>query len=434
MKSTKWRQAPLGDILKKIVGGGTPSKSQQEYWNGDIPWASVKDFTSLVLQNTVDYITTSGLNNSASNLVPVNTIVIPTRMALGKVALTAYPTAINQDLKALVPKAFVDNCYLFQWLIFKGSEIAALGSGSTVKGIRLEILKGLTFEYPEDIQEQQKIAAILSTADDKIELIDQKIKQTEQLKIGLMKNLFSEGIGVQDEYGNWQKHTVFQESIYGICPKNWKVVNFNSLIKSKDIVGIQDGNHGESHPVSADFISDGIPFITANKISRSNKLLTSKTKKISYEQYKSLRIGFSKPGDVILTHKGTVGLTAIVAESDGEIMLSPQTTYYRLGENSCLTRSFLYYFFQSSGYQKLLKQRSMQSTRAYIGITKQAELDVFIPCPVEQAKIAEILSTVDIKLDLLFEQKYETQQLKKGLMQKLLTGEWRVPLDDNEAA
>ncbi|MGN2672395.1 restriction endonuclease subunit S [Aliivibrio fischeri] len=284
------------------------------------------------------------------------------------------------------------------------------------------------------LAEQQKIAEVLSTVDKKIDLIDQKIAETEKLKTGLMQKLFSEGVGVQDSDGNWQPHSEFQESTYGSIPLQWEILTFKKLLKSKDLIGIQDGNHGESHPVSSDFVSEGIPFITANKISNRNKLLTQSAKKISYEQYNSLRIGFSKPGDVILTHKGTVGLTAIVSDADGSLMLSPQTTYYRLSENAILINSFLYYFFQSAGFQKVLNKESQQSTRAYIGIKKQAELNVLIPNLKEQEQISAILNTVDLKIDLLTEQKAETQQLKQGLMQKLLTGEWRVPLDNPEAA
>ncbi|HDY7697604.1 TPA: restriction endonuclease subunit S [Vibrio vulnificus] len=323
-----------------------------------------------------------------------------------------------------------------KWLyyVFSSLNIEKLNEATGVPSLSRNNIYAQMLKAPSDQKEQQKIAEVLSTVDKKIDLIDQKIAETEKLKTGLMQKLFSEGIGVQDENGDWQPHAEFKESMYGSIPLCWEVSTFKKLLKSKDVLGIQDGNHGESHPVSSDFVSEGVPFITANKISSRNKLLTKSAKKISHEQYKSLRIGFSKPGDVILTHKGTVGLTAIVSEEDGELMMSPQTTYYRLGKNSCLINSFLYYFFQSSGFKRVLNQQSQQSTRAYIGITKQAELSILIPEPKEQKQISSILNAVDSKLDLLTEQKIEVKKLKKGLMQKLLTGEWRVPVEETEAA
>lgn len=323
-----------------------------------------------------------------------------------------------------------------KWLYYLLSSlnIEKLNEATGVPSLSRNNIYAQKLKVPSNKQEQQKIAEVLSTVDKKIDLIDQKIAETEKLKTGLMQKLFSEGVGVQDSDGNWQPHSEFQESTYGSIPLQWEILTFKKLLKSKDLIGIQDGNHGESHPVSSDFVSEGIPFITANKISNRNKLLTQSAKKISYEQYNSLRIGFSKPGDVILTHKGTVGLTAIVSDADGSLMLSPQTTYYRLSENAILINSFLYYFFQSAGFQKVLNKESQQSTRAYIGIKKQAELNVLIPNLKEQEQISAILNTVDLKIDLLTEQKAETQQLKQGLMQKLLTGEWRVPLDNPETA
>ncbi|EJL6513360.1 restriction endonuclease subunit S [Vibrio cholerae] len=324
--------------------------------------------------------------------------------------------------------------YFYQFFRYRFFQrVSRMSAKGSVDSVRMEMIAKMSILIPT-IEEQQKIADILSTVDKKIDLIEQKIAETENLKTSLMQKLFSEGVGVQDDNGDWQPHSEFKESMYGSIPLCWEVSTFKKLLKSKDILGIQDGNHGESHPVSSDFVSEGVPFITANKISSRNKLLTKSAKKISHEQYKSLRIGFSKPGDVILTHKGTVGLTAIVSEEDGELMMSPQTTYYRLGKNSCLINSFLYYFFQSSGFKRVLNQKSQQSTRAYIGITKQAELSVLIPEPKEQKQISSILNAVDSKLDLLTEQKIEVKKLKKGLMQKLLTGEWRVPVEETEAA
>lgn len=356
------------------------------------------------------------------------------RPYLRKFAQAPFDGVCSSEIWVFTPQKSIRNDFLY-YLIQSDSFLdqANKSCGTKMPRADWKVVSKYNFLLPP-LVEQQKIAEVLSTVDKKINLIAQKIAETEKLKTGLMQKLFSEGVGVQDENGEWQPHSEFKESMYGSIPLCWEVSTFKKLLKSKDVLGIQDGNHGESHPVSSDFVSEGVPFITANKISSRNKLLTKSAKKISHEQYKSLRIGFSKPGDVILTHKGTVGLTAIVSEEDGELMMSPQTTYYRLGENSCLINSFLYYFFQTSGFKRVLNQKSQQSTRAYIGITKQAELSVLIPELKEQKQISSILNAVDSKLDLLTEQKIEIKKLKKGLMQKLLTGEWRVPVEETEAA
>lgn len=97
--------------LRELVifrGGGTPSKQIPEYWDGDIPWASVKDFTSTSLFETQDFITQEGIRNSSANLIPKGHVIIPTRMSLGKAAINAVDLAINQDLRALIPKVPLD--------------------------------------------------------------------------------------------------------------------------------------------------------------------------------------------------------------------------------------------------------------------------------------------------------------------------------------
>lgn len=208
----------------------------------------------------------------------------------------------------------------------------------------------------------------------------------------------------------------------GQIPENWEAVTFEELIRRGIISKIQDGNHGESHPISSDFVDEGIPFIMANCITRENKLNLSNAKRISVEQYKSLRIGFAKVGDVLLTHKGTIGLTALVDEEHGDLMLTPQVTYYRVAKPTMLYNKFLYYYFQSSPFQNAIDKFSKQSTRAYIGITAQGKLICTLPTSIEeQHRVVNILSTVDEKIEVIDEQIEQTRELKKGLMHRLFT-------------
>ena len=157
----------------------------------------------------------------------------------------------------------------------------------------------------------------------------------------------------------------------------------------------------------------------------NGKINYNDCKKISEEQYNSLRKGFSYQNDILLTHKATIGLTSIVKGID-KIMLTPQVTAYRIKNFELLFGEYLFYYFQSQYFQKLITMLSKQSTRSYIGITAQKKLLVILPDLSEQKQIAEILSTVDKKLENLKEKKQSFEELKKGLMQKLLTGQVRV--------
>ena len=104
----------LGDFVSDISGGGTPSREEPDYWNGDIPWASVKDLTSNNPSNTAESITEEGLSSSASRLIPAGTPIVATRMAVGRTAAFTRDVAINQDLKAIFANpSLLDKNYLF---------------------------------------------------------------------------------------------------------------------------------------------------------------------------------------------------------------------------------------------------------------------------------------------------------------------------------
>ncbi|WP_335923992.1 restriction endonuclease subunit S [Shewanella indica] len=418
MTLTQWKSKSLGYILEKVVGGGTPSKANPQYWDGDIPWASVKDLSSTKLDDTADKISEEGLNNSASNLIPAETIVIPTRMALGKVAITTQAMAINQDLKALFPSKEVCKSYLFQWLIFHAEQIASLGSGSTVKGIRLEQLKKIPFSYPTLKEEQQKIAEVLSTVDKKIDLIDQKIAETEKLKTGLMQKLFSEGVGIQDENGEWQPHAEFEDN--GL-PMHW------GFLKLGSVAQVTSG--GTPSRKKASFWENGtIPWITTGEVNFN--CITNSSQKITDEGLKNSAAKMFPPDTILMAMYGQgqtrgrvamLGIEASTNQACAAIICSK-----KLNPHFC-------YHYLSSQYEKI---RAIGNEGSQKNLNGQIIKDILIPCPnlEEQEQIALVLSTVDEKITLLAKQKSETQQLKKGLMQKLLTGEWRVPVEETEAA
>ena len=171
------------------------------------------------------------------------------------------------------------------------------------------------------------------------------------------------------------------------------------LIERGDILSIQDGNHGEKHPRSSDFCKDGVPFIMASDLT-DGKVDLKGCNRIPNEIYRALRIGFAKPGDVLLSHKGSVGLVAIVPD-EGEIMLTPQVTYHRINKNGNILNSYYYYSLASPFFQQQLMRMSGQSTRAYVGITNQKKLVVPLMSKENQSKVATILSTWDRAIELL---------------------------------
>ena len=159
-----WQTKNLGDLCD-VVGGGTPPKDKPAFYSGDIPWATVRDMRQDVITETEFRITKDAVKSSATNIIPSGNVVIATRVGLGKVCLIGQDTAINQDLRGIVPrsdKALVVR-YLYWWLKSIADVIVAEGTGATVQGVKLPFVKSLQIPVPP-MAEQQRIVGLLDEA------------------------------------------------------------------------------------------------------------------------------------------------------------------------------------------------------------------------------------------------------------------------------
>ena len=178
----------------------------------------------------------------------------------------------------------------------------------------------------------------------------------------------------------------------------WKVYSVQELIDSGMLEEPMDGNHGGIHPKTSDYVSSGVPFVMANNLS-NGKVDYDNCAFISEQQAATLRKGFAHPGDVLLTHKATIGRTAIVGDEYDTIILTPQVTYYRVKYG--ISNRYLKYYFDSSEFQKTLSNwAGSGSTRAYLGITAQRKLPIVLPPMEIQRKMASILKSLDEKIEL----------------------------------
>jgi type I restriction enzyme, S subunit len=211
----------------------------------------------------------------------------------------------------------------------------------------------------------------------------------------------------------------WKETSFGLIPSDWDEVSVNDLVESEIIEKPMDGNHGNIHPKGKDFISSGIPFIMASDI-KNGKVDTKNCSFISQEQADTLQKGFSYTDDVLLTHKASLGRTAIVGQlTTPYIMLTPQVTYYRVKDHSKLNNQFLKYLFDSPTFQGILENHGNSgSTRSYVGITAQRDLPILLPPIDKQIGIATILNSLDKKLDLLHNQNFTLEKMAETLFRQ----------------
>ena len=186
-----WEWCRLGDVITNIKGGGTPSKANSKFWNGNIPWASVKDLKNDFIDFTDDFITEEALNNSSTNLIPKGNIIISTRMGLGKIAFNNIDTCINQDLKAI----FLNNInskYFFS--VYKTYSI--VGRGMTVDGIRQEDLLSYMFPLPP-LEEQKEIVTTIEKLFAICDELESEIKQNKITVQTIMATVLKEAFEQQ---------------------------------------------------------------------------------------------------------------------------------------------------------------------------------------------------------------------------------------------
>lgn len=185
-----WKRETMGTICVSIQGGGTPSRSNPHFWNGGVPWMTVKDFTSFDPMTTIECISKEGLKNSSSKLIPAGTLIVATRMAVGKTAIYNVDVCINQDLKALSFRPDIQTQFVNYWFQHQQGMISNLGSGSTVMGLNVDELKKLEIRIPA-IEEQQAISRIISDLENDIDVTEGKLKKIRRLKQGMMQELLT---------------------------------------------------------------------------------------------------------------------------------------------------------------------------------------------------------------------------------------------------
>ena len=190
-----WEERTLGEVCE-IIGGGTPSKSKKMFYGGNIPWATVRDMHSSRLSDTDHTITKEAIEKSSTNIIPKNHIIISTRVGLGKVCVLDQDTAINQDLKGLIPKAEYDilNQYIFWWYKSIANKVIDAGTGLTVQGVKLSFVKQLSFPLvPKD--KQIKIVNSLNDFSRILKNIEndysKKLKNLEELKKSILQKAFN---------------------------------------------------------------------------------------------------------------------------------------------------------------------------------------------------------------------------------------------------
>ncbi len=383
-----WRKLTLNDC-GNWIGGGTPLKSNPDYWiDGNVPWATSQDIIEPMLTSTTYKITELAVKETATNVIPKNSIILVMRSGILRrkfpVTKTIGDVAINQDLRALIPNNDIDLEYLYNFIMHKEKKIleTCVKVGTTVESVELNFLKKFDVQLPP-LKEQQKIASILSTWDKAIELKEKLIEQKKEQKKGLMQKLLTGEVRLPGFEGEWEEA---------------------SLGKIANIIMGQSPN---SSSYNENY--EGLPLIQGNADCENRK---TKPRIWTTKPTKQCKVG-----DIIMTVRAPVG------------HISRSLHNACIGRGVCAIRSKVVQDFLF--YQLIFKENywiriSQGSTFDSVNSNDIKELKLLVPKAEEQKEIASLLKAFDKELDLLIQQVNQIKQQKKGLMQNLLTGKVRV--------
>ena len=255
MNKENWNQLSISECAD-VIGGGTPSTKNPDYWDGNIPWIAPKDLSNnkdKYISNGKRFITQLGLEKSSAKLLPENSLLFSSRAPIGYLAINTKPVATNQGFKSLIFKDGFDVEFFYYLFKNKTEYIKNFASGSTFQEVSGSVVKNLSFLIPPK-QEQKRISNILSKLDKKIELNQKMNENLEEIAKTLFKSWFidfdpvrakAEGrpTGLSKEISDLFPDS-FEDSELGEIPTGWKVSKLESIFdvlgghafKSKDYV------------------------------------------------------------------------------------------------------------------------------------------------------------------------------------------------------
>ena len=399
----EWQTVELGSLCDGIVGGGTPTTKNKDYWAGEIPWITSKWLgEKMYLRDGEKNISEDAIKHSATHLIPENSLIFATRVGVGKVGINSIPLAINQDLAGLIISESTDVLFLAYQLTTDRVQkyITALKRGATIQGITREDLKQILIHAPA-LNEQRAIARVLTTVQDAITEQENLIAKLKEVKRSMMHHLFTHGIK-----GEKTKMTEIGE-----IPESWEEMEIGAF--GRIVTGSTPSTVVEEYysPSEIDFISPGD---------------IGYGKYIYYSEKQISKAGFEVsrpiPKDAVCC--------VCIGSSIGKVAKAyrDSTTNQQINTIVCsdgFDSEFIYYLL--SFYSDTWRGHAtfgpvpMLSKGAFSKIKIPACTDTN-----EQNKIASALAAVDDKIESLEEKMQTYKNLLKTLLHELMSGERRV--------
>lgn len=383
---TEWKKCKLSSQIS-LIGGGTPKTSVPEYWNGEIPWLSVKDFNddNRYVYKTEKYITQAGLEHSSTTLLQKDDIIISARGTVGEMAMIPFPMAFNQSCYGIRGKENNDQTFIYYLIKNSVRKLKAITHGSVFDTITRETFDNIEVTIPP-LTVQRKIAGVLKSLDDKIGLNNKINNNLEQQAMAIFSNEF-----------------LTLETL----PDGWKQ---SSLI---DIADYLNGLAMQKYPPTAD--ESGIPVLKIKELRQGccdvNSELCSSNIKSEY---------IIHDGDVIFSWSGSL----LVDFWCGGICGLNQHLF-KVTSNK-YDKWFYYAWTRHHLDRFIAVAADKATTMGHIKRDELAKAEVVIP---DDKTYQNLTSVIKPFIDEIINNRIENRklsQVRDGLLPKLMNGEIEV--------
>ncbi|MFV0192126.1 restriction endonuclease subunit S [Empedobacter falsenii] len=386
-----WIQKPLKDI-GEIVGGGTPSTTIEEYWNGEVNWFTPTEITSKYVSSSKRKITDLGVSKSSAKILPKGSILLTTRATIGECSISLEESTTNQGFQSVIVNSSNNNEFIYYLINTLKNELIKNSSGSTFLEISKRKIESISNFFP-NLQEQTKIADFLGAVDKQLDILNQKKEKLNLYKKGVMQQLFAQQLRFKDDNGNdypdWQEKTLGEVTdliTKGTTPKR--------------------------------FCNSGINFIKVESLINC-KIDKSKVMYIEDDIHlTSLKRSILKNNDILFSIAGSLGRVALVSNEILPANTNQALSIIRLKENEF--HDFYIQLLSSHLVDDYILKNKSIGAQPNLSLEQMKNFKFFKPKnKEEQTKIANFLSAIDTQIETVENQITKTETYKKGLLQQM---------------
>jgi type I restriction enzyme S subunit len=393
-----WGETTLGDVAD-VVGGGTPSTSIAEYWNGDIIWLTPTEITSQdgkVVTDSIRKISNAGFKNSGAQMLPKGSVILTSRASVGYVALSGLALCTNQGFQSLVPKESAMAEFLMFWIQQNRAEFESRSAGSTFKEISKSNVKSIKIFLPP-IVVQKRIVDLVSSVDSYLA----KLRDTLAKSVAARKS----AIETQLNYFN-DSAPIFK--LEELCAKG----------KS----AIVDGPFG-ANLKRGDYLNEGIPVLKIQNI-KQDFIVIKKMDFVNEKKFLELRRHSFQTNDFVMTKLGDpLGLSAVVRDLEKGLIVADLV---RIRPDK-IDVEFLCIQLNSARIQNYINRMQKGSTRPRVNLGMIRELPIVVPSDEEVRNFVSVFGSWSQHNKVLEEAISATEELRRGLLFDLLSGKHEIP-------